>query len=177
MTYNKIIRLAPLLAATLLLSACADRSMHDLKSYVDEVKSRKAGHIEPLPEIKPIETFAYISDSRRSPFESQAQGEEALGQNAGDGFGPDLNRRKEELESYPLDSLRMVGLLEQLGITWALIQTQERTIHRVKAGNYLGTNHGQITQINETQVELMEIIPDGQGGYRERQASLALAGE
>ncbi|WP_428623335.1 pilus assembly protein PilP [Sedimenticola sp.] len=177
MCYKKIIRLVPALSASLLLAACADTSMHDLKSYVDEVKSRKAGHIEPLPEIKPIETFAYISDGRRSPFESQLQGEETAGQSAGNGLMPDFNRRKEELESYPLDSLRMVGLLEQLGVTWALIQTQEKTIHRVKAGNYLGKNHGQITQISETQVELTEIIPDGQGGYRERQASLALAGE
>lgn len=176
MLRTRFIRLAPALSALLLLSACADRSMHDLKSYVDEVKSRKAGHIEPLPEIKPIETFAYVSEGRRSPFESQVQSEDAVGQNVG-GLSPDFNRRKEELESYPLDSLRMVGLLEQLGVTWALIQTQERTIHRVKAGNYLGTNHGQITQVNETEVELTEIIPDGQGGYRERQASLALAGE
>ncbi len=177
MMHKKIIRLAVMLFPVLVVSACADRSMHDLKSYVDEVKSRKAGHIEPLPEIKPIETFAYVSDGRRSPFESQAQGEETVGQNAGNGLMPDFNRRKEELESYPLDSLRMVGLLEQLGVTWALIQTQEKTIHRVKTGNYLGSNHGQITQISDTQVELTEIIPDGQGGYRERQASLALAGE
>lgn len=177
MLCNRVIRLAVLLFPVLLVSACADRSMHDLKSYVDEVKSRKAGHIEPLPEIKPIETFAYISDGRRSPFESQVQADETAGQTPGNGLSPDFNRRKEELESYPLDSLRMVGLLEQLGITWALIQTQEKTIHRVKAGNYLGTNHGQITQVSDTQVELTEIIPDGQGGYRERQASLALAGE
>lgn len=165
------------LASLSLLTACADRGMHDLKSYVDEVKSRKAGHIEPLPEIKPIETFTYLSDGRRSPFISQAQSEETSSQGDGLGLSPDFNRRKEELESYPLDSLRMVGLLEQLGDTWALVQTQERTIHRVKTGNYLGTNHGQITQISETQVELTEIIPDGQGGFRERQASLALAGE
>jgi len=177
MLYTKIIRLVAVLFPVFLLSACADRSMHDLKSYVDEVKSRKAGHIEPLPEIKPIETFAYISDGRRSPFAAQGQGEEKAGQVASNGLSPDFNRRKEELESYPLDSLRMVGLLEQLGVTWALIQTQEKTIHRVKAGNYLGANFGQITQISETEVELTEIIPDGQGGYRERQASLALAGE
>lgn len=174
---KKIIRPVVLLIPVLMLSACADRSMHDLKSYVDEVKSRKAGHIEPLPEIKPIETFTYISDGRRSPFESQGQGEEAAGQVATNGLQPDFNRPKEELESYPLDSLRMVGLLEQMGVTWALIQTQEKTIHRVKAGNYLGSNYGQITQITENQVDLTEIIPDGQGGYRERQASLALVGE
>jgi len=175
--YPVMIRLVPVLLSGVLVSACADRGMHDLKSYVDEVKSRKAGHIEPLPEIKPIETFTYVSEGRRSPFVAQAQDDAAAEQVAGNGLTPDFNRRKEELESYPLDSLRMVGLLEQLGVTWALVKTGEQTIHRVKTGNYMGTNHGQITQITETQIDLTEIIPDGQGGYRERQATLALAGE
>ena len=175
--YSVLIRLVPVLLGALLVSACAERGMHDLRSYVDEVKSRKAGHIEPLPEIKPIETFAYVSEGRRSPFEEQVQDDMTSDQDTGNGLTPDFNRRKEELESYPLDSMRMVGLLEQLGVTWALVKTEEQTIHRVKAGNYLGTNYGQITQITETQIDLTEIIPDGQGGYRERQASLALAGE
>ncbi len=88
---------------------------------------------------------------------------------------PDFNRRKEELEGFSLDALRMVGTLEQLETTWALIQTQDKTIYRVKAGNYVGRNHGQITRISESGIDLTEIIADGQGGYRERQASLALA--
>lgn len=175
--YPVLIRLFPVLLATLVLSACADRGMHDLKSYVDQVKARKAGHIEPLPEIRPIETFAYLSDGRRSPFEEQLQNQGSGEQLANNGLSPDFNRRREELESYPLDSLRMVGLLEQLGVTWALVKNQEGTIHRVKSGNYLGQNHGQIIQVSEDQIEVTEIIPDGQGGYRERQASLALAGE
>lgn len=175
--YPVLIRLVPVLLGVLFTTACAERGMHDLKSYVDEVKSRKAGHIEPLPEIKPIETFTYVSEGRRSPFEEQVQDEMASDQSAGNGLAPDFERRKEELESYPLDSMRMVGLLEQLGVTWALVKTEEQTIHRVKVGNYLGDNHGQITQITESEIDLTEIIPDGQGGYRERQASLALAGE
>jgi type IV pilus assembly protein PilP len=68
----------------------------------------------------------------------------------------------------------MVGTLQQINTMWALLETKDKTIYRVKAGNYLGQNHGQITLVDEKAVELTEIISDGQGGYRERQASLAL---
>ncbi|WP_245831898.1 pilus assembly protein PilP [Solemya velesiana gill symbiont] len=146
--------------------------MSDLKKYVQEVKSRKAGHIEPLPEIKQVETYAFVG-AGRDPFflvEEEAQeGEIATG-----GVSPDTIRRKEELENYELDALRMVGILEQDEGRWALIQTREKTIYRVQVGNYMGKHHGQITRITETAADLTEIIPDGQGGYRERQASLAL---
>jgi type IV pilus assembly protein PilP len=162
-------------SAALLLSACAGGDMGDLKGYVKEVKSRKQGHIEPLPEIKQVETFTYIGGDRRNPF-APVQEEEQEGDVAeSGGIMPDFNRRKEELEGFSLDALRMVGTLEQLETTWALIQTQDKTIYRVKAGNYVGRNHGQITRISESGIDLTEIIADGQGGYRERQASLALA--
>jgi len=163
-------------AAALLLGlpGCADRSMGDLKDYVGEVKSRKRGEIEPLPEIKQVETYVYQSADGRNPFVPLNQREETAAVNPGDGPAPDPTRRKEELESYSLDSLRMVGTLEQSETRWALVQTSDATIYRVKAGNYMGRNHGQIARITETGIELTEIIEDGQGGYRERQASLAL---
>lgn len=164
----------PLLIAVPLLSACADKSMQDLHGFVDQVKARKAGHIEPLPEIKQIETFTYVGDERRDPFALLSGEDESESENADNGLAPDSNRRKEELESYPLDSLRMVGILEQDEVTWALIRNQENTIYRVKSGNYMGMSHGQITQITENQIELTEIVLDPRGGYRERQASLAL---
>ncbi|HHH39640.1 MAG TPA: pilus assembly protein PilP [Sedimenticola sp.] len=162
------------LLPALLLAGCADRDMRDLKQYVKEVKARKQGRIEPLPEIRQIETFVYQPADRRSPFAKADQGEEEVIQASGTGIAPDPNRRKEELENYALDSMRMVGTLEQADTMWALIRTRDKTIYRVKAGNYIGKNHGQITQVTETKVELTEIVPDGRGGYRERQASLAL---
>ncbi len=165
----------PILISTLLLGGCAEKNMGDLKQFVAEVKSRKAGHIEPLPEIKQIETFTYVSEGRRDPFASAVEERDAESVNVANGLSPDFDRRKEELESYALDSLRMVGLLEQEGTAWALVRNQERTIFRVKNGNYMGMNHGQITRITENQVELTEIVADSQGGYRERQASLVLA--
>ena len=106
------------------------------------------------------------------PMESEDQEQMGLAES---GIAPDFNRRKEELESYSLDSIRMVGILEQLGVTWGLVKTKEGTIHRVKTGNYMGQNHGRIVQISEDRIDLTEIVQDGTGGYSERQASLALA--
>jgi len=156
------------------VGGCVNRDINDLERYVDEVKSRKQGEIEPLPEIKQIETFAYREDNRRNPFQPTEQERTEEQAQQLNGLAPDPNRRKEELESYSLDSLRMVGTLERDETTWALVRTKDKTIYRVKAGNYMGHNHGQITRIDENDIELTEIIPNGQGGFRERQASLAL---
>lgn len=156
------------------LAGCVSRDMSDLERYVNEVKSRKQGEIEPLPEIKQIETFAYREDNRRNPFQPTEQERTEEQEQQLNGLAPDPNRRKEELEAYALDSLRMVGTLKRDETTWALVRTKDKTIYRVKAGNYMGHNHGQITRIAENDIELTEIIPNGQGGYRERQASLAL---
>ena len=156
------------------LGGCLSSDMTDLTDYVKEIKSRKRGDIEPLPEIKQIETFTYLDAGRRSPFYHESQDNEDAVVASSNGLMPDPSRRKEELEAFELDSLRMVGTIEKDRF-WALVQAQDTTIHRVQAGNYLGRNHGQITQITESKIELTEIIPDGQGGYRERQASLALS--
>ncbi len=164
----------PLLIALPLLSACADKSMQDLYGFVDQVKSLKAGYIEPLPKIEQIKTFAYVGDGRRDPFALLSGEEGSEFENADNGIYPDSNRHKEELESYPLDSLRMVGVLEQDEVIWALILNRKNTIYRVKSGNYMGMSHGQITQVTENKVELTEIVSDPGGGYRERQASLVL---
>jgi type IV pilus assembly protein PilP len=168
------VKLLLLTAAVSLLSACSS-GMSDLEAFVAEVKARKPGRIEPLPEIKPIETFTYVAADRRDPFLPERPKEERQQQLAGDGISPDFNRRKEELEAFSLDSIRMVGTLEQQETTWGLVKTKDGIIHRVKAGNYMGQNHGQITQISEDKIELTEIIPNQRGGYQERQASVALS--
>lgn len=153
---------------------CANNDMKDLRSFVEEVKQRPAGRIEPLPEIKEVETHQYSSSELRNPFAPERTEERETNVVNNNGLTPDFNRRKEELEEFPLDSLRMVGTLEQEESVWGLIKTKEGTIHRVKTGNHMGHNHGKINQINEEAVELTEIIKDGQGGYIERQATLAL---
>lgn len=157
------------------LAGCANPNLDELRQYVGEKKALPPGRIEPLPEIKQITTFVYEPQGRRDPFvaaDDSKQDETSLTEN---GISPDFNRRREELEGYTLDAIRMVGILEQSGVTWGLVKTTEGTIHRVKTGNYMGQNHGRIIQITEDKIELTEIVQDGTGGYSERQASLALA--
>ena len=93
----------------------------------------------------------------------------------GSGIRPDTTRRKEELEAYSLDTLRMVGTLTMNDELWALIKASDGTIHRIKKGNYVGLNYGEIIRILDDRIELMEIVPDKPGTWREQQASLALA--
>jgi type IV pilus assembly protein PilP len=163
------------LAGCLLLAGCGGNDLSDLQAYVDQVKGREPGQIEPLPEIKQIETFVYQAGERREPF-SLPNGEidEDVAER-GSGIAPDPLRRKEELEQFPLDSLRMVGTLDLHDTEWGLVLVQDGTLFRVKAGNYMGQNHGQITRIAEDKIELTEIVPDGAGGWQERQAAVALS--
>jgi len=168
------------ISVALNLGGCYNSSMDDLNLYVQEVKARKPEPLDPIPEIKHVEPFFYIPAGRRDPFEPEApqkKEEPKTEQEGGGGIAPDPFRRKEELESMPLDTLRMVGTLKQQDAIWALIKTNNGIIHRVKVGNYLGENHGQIMKISEDGIELIEIVPDGRGGYRERRASVALSGD
>ena len=113
----------------------------------------------------------------RDPFEPLRVTEEsALAQTGSEGGGirPDLNRQRELLEMFPLDSLRMVGILERGGAMWALVQSTDKAIHRIREGNYLGQNYGKVTRVSEQQIDLVEIVPNGQGGWMERQAQLAM---
>lgn len=159
------------------MTACSGGNKEDLRSYVDSVKSRQHARIEPLPEFAPYETHLYSAAEDRDPFTAPAysQPRSQVAKGSGTGITPDFNRSQEPLESEPLDSLRMVGTLERNGNSWALVRMSDTTIHRVKPGNYLGQNYGKIIQITESEVELAEIVPDGLGGWMERQAALALS--
>ena len=158
-----------------LLAGCAREDHSDLHAYAKRVKAREPKPIEPLPEIKQIESFLYEADDRRSPFILGSRSiEEDLTQPPS-GIRPDFIRRKQELEQFPLDSIRMVGTLEQDKDMWALVVDKESTLHRVHVGNYMGQNHGRIMRIAEERIELTEIVPDGMNGWQERQATLALS--
>lgn len=159
-----------------LLSGCEEQSMSDLETYTREVLARQSGKVEPLPEIKPYEVYTYQSSGGNDPFapfqvEPPREASRAASDN---GISPDMNRIREELEFTTLDTLRMVGTLEQDADVWAVVRSPDGVIHRVQVGNYMGRNHGRIQTIDEDQVQLVEIIPDGQGGWQEREASLAL---
>ena len=156
------------------LTACGG-DMDDLDQYINEVKARPGGRIEPLPEITPYEVFTYVADADglRSPFVPDSP-QAAAGPAAG-GTRPDPDRSREFLEQFPLDTLRMVGTLELAGTNYGLIQTSDGLIHRVVPGNYMGQNDGRIVAVNDSEIELIEIISDGIGGYLEREAAVGLA--
>jgi len=164
-----------LLTAT--LTACGGSNTEDLRTYVDNVKAQQHSHIDPLPEFTPYETHLYAAAGDRDPFTPPVYSapKSAVAQGSNTGIAPDFNRSREPLESEPLDSLRMVGTLERDGNSWALVRMSDSTIYRVKPGNYLGQNYGKIINITESEVEVAEIVPDGLGGWMERQAALALS--
>lgn len=170
-------RLSVLVFGMLTLTACGDNDFADLQQFIAEVKARPKGMIEPLPEIKPIEPFVFKPEGLRDPFKpiSESQEAEEAQISVGDGIKPDTSRRKEELEAFPLDSLRMVGTVTKQGNLWALIKASDKTVYRVQVGNYLGKNYGKIIRILPDKIEIMEIVPDQPGTWREQQTSLALA--
>jgi type IV pilus assembly protein PilP len=169
------IRSGPWLILTLVLSGCGGGDLSDLEEYVRKVDARVPGPIEPLPEIKQVDTFVFEPGDRRDPFVAENQGDEAAAAAPGNSLAPDPLRRKEELESFSLDALRMVGTLEQNETKWGLIRTKDGTLHRVRVGNYMGMNNGQITSIGDDAIQLNEVVSEGPGDWRERQATVTLS--
>jgi type IV pilus assembly protein PilP len=159
------------------LVGCSNDDMSDLTQYIQAVKAKPKGTIQPLPEIKIVEPFIFNPEGLRDPFQPvEIVSDDEVGDVAvGAGMRPDTSRRKEELEAYSLDTLRMVGTLTMDNGLWALIKASDGTIHRVKKGNHLGRNHGEIIRILDNRIELMEIVSDKPGIWHEQQASLALA--
>lgn len=173
-------RICRILVATLAASGivgCSSQPNSDLIEYTTKVKNQQVSRIEPLPEFRPYESFTYAASDLRDPFTVPTfSNQQALAlPTSSNGIAPDFDRPREPLEEFPLDSLRMVGTLEQNDANWALINDTDGTIHRVQAGNYAGQNFGKITRVTEFEVELTEIVPDGIGGWMERQASIAIS--
>ncbi len=157
-----------LTAAVLSLAACT-RGQGDLEAWVAEVKNQPAPPLDPLPVMKQFETFEYAAQNLRDPF-SQPAADRA----AGSGLRPDEARRKEVLEAFPLDSLDMVGTIGSGGGIIGLVMGPDRVTYRVRPGNYMGLSDGRITAVYEDRIEMVELVPDGAGGWLERQAQIAL---
>jgi type IV pilus assembly protein PilP len=151
------------------LGACAN-DMDELKQKVTEIKARPGERIEPLPEIKPYEAFKYDAGGERSPFMPSVSAKSNLATSA----RPNANRPREFLEQFPLDTLQMVGTLQLQGKTYALLHGKDGLVHRVQVGNYVGQAEGRVTSISNNKVSVLELIPDGLGGYIERPAALSL---
>ena len=169
---------------TLPLSGCVSRDISDLENQVAEILARPGGRIEPLPEVQPYEAYAYQSADLElnSPFKLFYVidiPEITDGAVVDDGLTDEMRREvrernREELEQFELDSLRMVGTLENETNDWAIVRDPEGVVHRVRQGNYMGRNIGKVINIFEDRIELREIIQNTNGRWEEREAALAL---
>ncbi|WP_409482607.1 pilus assembly protein PilP [Noviherbaspirillum sp. ST 5-3] len=149
--------------------------MQEVKQWMDDVQRQTPVTVRKLPEPKKFTPFVYTAKNEVDPF-SPVKLTTALAKmqaNSENGIKPDLDRRKEPLESFPLDSIKMVGTLEKPGLSYALLQV-DQAVFQVKVGNYIGQNFGMITKITESEVELKEIVRDAAGEWTERKAKLEL---
>lgn len=160
-----------LFVAVVITGIAACTPTDDLRQWVAQEKSKKGAPLQPLPVIKTFETFIYQDKDRRNPFELSAEEQE---QAAVSGPQPDPNRPREPLESFPLDGLKMSGTLGLAKSMEGLVRDPEGVVHRVRVGNYLGQNYGRITAVAEDRIDLVELIPNGAGGWMERAATIAL---
>jgi type IV pilus assembly protein PilP len=166
---------AALLLLPLVLSACGDSGVEELRQWMADVKNHAPVAVQKLTAPKKFTPFTYDAKGNIGPFDS-AKLSAALDKardHAGGGLKPDLSRRREPLESYPLDSIRMVGILEKPGLRYAILQV-DKAIYQAKAGNYVGPNFGMITGISDTEVNIKEIVQDASGEWVERKATLEL---
>lgn len=166
--------LLTIVLAALLVTGCGGEQFSDLKQFVKDSGEGLRGRVEPIPEVRQFEPFAYNAFDLPDPFKPRKSIADTRS-GAGGGPRPDLNRRKEALEAFPLESLQMVGTLEQKQVRFALIKTPDNNLYRIKSGNYLGQNFGVVTSISESTVTLKEVIQDSSSGsWTERTSSLQL---
>ncbi len=153
----------------LVLTGCSS-DMDELQQKIAEIRSRPGERVEPLPQIKPYETYAYNAASLRSPFVPSAP----VRNDVANAIRPDSKRAREFLEQFPIDSMKMVGTLNLQGKNYGLVQGKDGLVHRVLPGSYMGQNDGRVTAVTSTRISIVEIVPDGVGGYIERPAALTL---
>ncbi|MFZ2161027.1 MAG: pilus assembly protein PilP [Sideroxyarcus sp.] len=160
--------------ALLLLAGCGGEEFQDLRDFVKNAGADMRGKIEPPPDVKPYEPFTYENDtSLPDPFKPRKP--DARSSNRSGLNQPNLNRPKEELEDFPLETLKMVGFLSQRGVNQAVVRSSEGKVYRIKAGNYVGLNFGQVTSVTETEIKIKEMVQDSVGDWTERESSLLLA--
>jgi type IV pilus assembly protein PilP len=177
-TLSPLPRLAVIGSLIALLSGCGG-GLDDLTQFVENIRAKPPGRIEPIPEFQPYQNFEYTSHDLRDPFKMVDFRRPELDKDtlAGltSGLRPDIDRIKEPLEDFPLDTLRLKGTIDDKdGVKWGLIFAPDNTIHRVIEGNYMGQNHGRIISVSDQTIELTEIVPDGLGNYIERSSAVTL---
>jgi type IV pilus assembly protein PilP len=168
------------IVALALLVGCSENDFSDLTQYIAAVKLRPKGTIKGLPEPKVVEPFIFRPEDLRDPFKpiKPTEVEEPSQAKEGSGIKPDTSRRKEELEAFPIETLKMIGTVNAKSNLWALVKSADKTVYRVRVGNYMGQNYGKIIRISPDRIELMEIVPDNQPGvWHEQQMSIPLIEE
>jgi type IV pilus assembly protein PilP len=163
----------PLVLAFGLLAGCSSDGLEDLRDFVKTAHADRKPKIEPLPEIRPYEAFAYAAADLTNPFSPANLRPQSIQAKLG-GPRPDMNRRKEPLEDFPLDALKMVGTLSKDKQSWGIIQTTDGAVYRVQKGNHLGQNFGRITRVTDEKIDLVELIQGAMGEWVEREASIAI---
>lgn len=157
----------------LALSGCGGGDFSDLQSYMDEVRARPKGAIEPLPKFQPYEAFTYTASALRAPFQPSIKIDILAQQKGSKDIKPDEARIKQFLEGFNIEIFEMVGTLSNGSGLNALVRGAGG-VHRVKVGDYLGRNNGRIVSIKDSAVDVIEIVPDGEGGWLERPRSIPL---
>jgi type IV pilus assembly protein PilP len=168
-------RFVPAASALLALAGCGDGGVQEVKQWMNEVRRNTPVTVQKIAEPKKFTPFAYSAKNEMDPF-SPAKLSVALAKAqaaSGNGIKPDMERRKEPLESYPLDSIKMVGTLEKPGLTYALLQV-DKAVFQAKVGNHVGQNFGVITKITDADIQIKEIVRDAAGEWVERAAKLEL---
>ena len=152
-----------------LLAACVPvTDFSDLQAFTTEVRARPGGEVEPIPEFQEYEAFTYSAAGFRSPFDIPVRIQLQEGMTASENVQPDLDRQKQALVSFSIAELAMVGMVERDGHYVALVENTSGVVHRVLLGNYMGRNHGRVVAISASQLDLIEIVPSGTGGWMER---------
>ncbi len=169
-----LLRISLALALVLGMSGCAERSIEDLQRFTEMAYRDRKPDIEPLPRIQPHESFVYTASKLADPFSPANLQERKPDVKATTAGGPDLTRRREPLEQYPLDALRMVGTLFRDQSAWVILRAPDGTVHRAKEGNYVGQSYGVITDIAEEKISVKELVQGPNGNWIERDASVAL---
>ena len=167
----------PLLAGFALLAGCnKNKGLDDLRSFTENAYKDHVPEVEPLPPLRPTAVFIYTASDEVDPFNrGNLRVQSAVQEDTGGGEeGPDLTRRKEPLEAFPIDSLKLVGVMAQDGINWAVVDAPDKTVHRVTEGNFMGKNHGEIVLVEDNKLEVVELVRNPVGKWEKKPANLIL---
>ncbi len=171
------IRVALVMSAAVLVAGCDLTGQSELQQWMADTRQNMKPNVQPVPEPKEFTPQAYDSKAQVDPFDGQkivmAVARQQQARASASNIKPDLDRRRETLEGFPLDQVRMVGMMRQSGSNVALLESNGST-HMVRVGNYVGQNFGLITRISETELQLKEIVQDAAGEWVERPARLEL---